>query len=101
MFVETLRKYPVLPLLNRECVKEYKIPGTNHVIEKGVKVYIPAMGSHMDEKYFKQPEKFIPDRFNEENSIGKSILNRPYLPFGEGPRNCIGEINKRNILVVI
>lgn len=69
--------------MNRTCVKEYRIPGTNHVIEKGVQVFIPALGLQMDEKYYDAPEQFIPDRFNEENSAGKNILNRPYLPFGD------------------
>ncbi|XP_055296745.1 uncharacterized protein LOC129565659 [Sitodiplosis mosellana] len=87
---ETLRKYPVLPLINRQCVKEYQIPGTNHIIEKGVHLYIPVLGLQMDEKYYEEPEKFIPDRFIDENSAGKNISNKPYLPFGDGPRNCIG-----------
>jgi len=87
---ETLRRYPSLPILNRTCIKNYQIPGTDKVIEKGTQVFIPAMALHWDEKYFEDPEKFIPDRFNEENSAGKNLINRPYLPFGEGPRNCIG-----------
>lgn len=44
----------------------------------------------MDEKYFPNPEKFDPDRFSEANKIGKNLINQPYLPFGEGPRNCVG-----------
>ncbi|XP_031628927.1 probable cytochrome P450 6d4 [Contarinia nasturtii] len=87
---ETLRKYATLPILNRTCVKNYQIPGTDKVIEKGTQVFIPVMALHWDEKYFDDPEKFIPERFNEENSVGKNMINRPYLPFGEGPRNCVG-----------
>lgn len=34
-FPETLRKYPVVPVLNRTCMKDYKIPGSNKIIEKG------------------------------------------------------------------
>lgn len=71
-------------------MKDYKIPGTDNIIEKGVQVFIPVMPLHMDEKYYEEPEKFNPDRFNEINSAGKNIANRPYLPFGDGPRNCIG-----------
>ena len=85
-FIETLRMYPVLPLINRQCVKEYQIPGTNQIIEKGVRLYIPSLGLQMDEKYYENPTKFIPDRFLEENSEGKNQINRPYLPFGDGPR---------------
>lgn len=90
LFSETLRKYPIVPVLNRACVNDYRIPGTNQIIEKDVQVFISVMGLHWDEKYYEQPEKFDPERFSEENSIGKTILNRPYIPFGDGPRNCIG-----------
>lgn len=84
--IETLRKYPPLPLLNRECTKEYQLPGTNVVIEKGTAIFIPAMGIQRDEKYFADPIKFDPDRFSEKNAIP----SMSYLPFGDGPRNCIG-----------
>ncbi|XP_031640320.1 probable cytochrome P450 6a14 [Contarinia nasturtii] len=87
---ETLRKHPVVPLLTRECVKDYKLPGTDRIIEKGTKILIPAFALQRDEKYYEEPDKFIPERFNEQNSIGKNLTNPPYLPFGEGPRNCIG-----------
>jgi len=87
---ETLRKYPPVPILNRECTIEYKIPDTDVVIEKGTQVFIPVLGIQHDEKYYPHPEEFIPERFNEENSAGKTFNDRPYLPFGEGPRICIG-----------
>ena len=73
-------------MLVRKCVKDYQIPDTNLVIEKGVEIIIPAFAIQRDEKYYENPNKFDPERFNEENSAGKNIVNRPYLPFGEGPR---------------
>ncbi|XP_055296698.1 uncharacterized protein LOC129565633 [Sitodiplosis mosellana] len=87
---ETLRKYPPVPILPRLCGQNYQIPGTNQVIEKGTQVMIPVFALHRDNQYYEDPEKFMPERFNEENSAGKNILNRPYIPFGVGPRNCIG-----------
>lgn len=89
-FVETLRKYPVLPNLGRQCVNEYKIPGTTQIIEKGAQVFIPVCALHYDERYYPEPNKFDPNRFNDDNSAGKNQINRPYYPFGDGPRNCIG-----------
>ena len=80
-------------MLNRTCLNDYKIPGTDKIIEKGVQIIIPAMALHNDEAYYKEPNKFDPDRFNEENSEGKNIGNRPFFPFGEGQRNCIGNTN--------
>lgn len=47
-------------------------------------------GIHRDEKYYPNPMQFDPDRFSEKNSEGKNNINRPYMPFGEGPRFCIG-----------
>lgn len=57
-------------------------------IEKNVLIQIPVYGIHHDEKYFPDPEKFLPERFSEEN---KAFMDKDaYLPFGIGPRNCIG-----------
>lgn len=72
------------------CNQDYRIPGTDSVIEKGVEVIIPVISLHRDEKYYNEPNKFHPDRFNGENSAGKDQINQPYYPFGDGPRICIG-----------
>lgn len=72
----------------RKASNDYKIPGTSHVIPKDSAVWIPSIAFHYDQKYWKNPKTFDPENFsNEEN------LKRPpyvFLPFGEGPRNCIG-----------
>lgn len=85
---ETLRKYPIVPILNRECTQTYKAPGSNYIMEKGTAVLIPVLGLQRDPKYYPQPDEFIPERFNPENS--KSFEEMPYMPFGDGPRACIG-----------
>lgn len=87
-YVETLRKYPAVDLLMRVAEKDYKIAKTDHVIPKGNMVMIPVYGFHHDPEYYEDPEKFDPERFSPEN---KSTRNQfCYLPFGEGPRNCVG-----------
>jgi len=89
LFSETLRKYPPVQSLMRICTKPYRIPGTDVDLEKDIQIFIPVMGLHYDPKYYPEPERFDPERFSD-----KEKKNRPqysYLPFGEGPRICIGE----------
>ncbi|XP_017773625.1 PREDICTED: cytochrome P450 6k1-like, partial [Nicrophorus vespilloides] len=86
---ETLRKYPVLPFLDRRCVKDYKMPNSDLFIEKGTPIYIPMFGLHYDPVYFPNPDKYDPERFSSENT--NSRPQYAYIPFGEGPHNCIGE----------
>ncbi|XP_066146277.1 cytochrome P450 6a2-like [Euwallacea fornicatus] len=85
---ETLRKYPPAPVFLRKCTKRYPIPNTQAFIEEGQSVLIPCLGLHRDPKYFPNPELFDPDRFSEENQ--RKLTEGTYIPFGSGPRNCIG-----------
>ncbi|XP_058130754.1 probable cytochrome P450 6a14 [Anopheles coustani] len=85
---ETLRKYPPLESTNRMAVQDYTIPGTTHVIPRNVLVQIPIYAIHHDPEYYHDPDRFDPERFSALES-----KNRPpcvFLPFGDGPRQCIG-----------
>ncbi|KAF2881448.1 hypothetical protein ILUMI_24734 [Ignelater luminosus] len=86
---ETLRKYPPVPYISRRCVKDYIIPNTVIKIDKGIEALIPIMALHHDSEYYPEPEKFIPERFSDEEK--QKRLPFTYLPFGEGPRLCIGK----------
>lgn len=90
MPTETFRKYSLIHL-SRVSVKDYKISGTNVTIEKGTPIIIPTFALHHDEKFYPEPEKFDPTRFYNENKAGKSMIDMPNLPFGDGPRACIGQ----------
>lgn len=57
-------------------------------MKKGTRIFIPAYAIHHDPEYYPDPEKFDPDRFNDENT--KKRNQYTFLPFGEGPRNCVG-----------
>ncbi|XP_037039470.1 probable cytochrome P450 9f2 [Bradysia coprophila] len=87
---ETLRLWPPAPAVDRLCVKDYEIQydDTKFMMEKGKNFYIPIYGIHHDERYFENAEKFDPERFSEENR--RNIDPDTYIPFGLGPRNCIG-----------
>jgi cytochrome P450 family 9 len=97
---EALRKWPPTPMVDRLCTKDYTMQhnGSKLVIEKDTTIMFPIHSLHNDPKYFSDPEKFIPERFNEENK--RNIVPGSYLPFGIGPRNCIGKnmITPSNIL---
>ncbi|KAL7027387.1 hypothetical protein ACKWTF_005423 [Chironomus riparius] len=88
---ETLRKYMPVPILVRECIRDYKIPNTDLVIPKGTNVQIPMYALHRDPEIYDNPLEFKPERFlNSSNGGGKLKNGIFYAPFGDGPRNCIG-----------
>ncbi|XP_063591117.1 cytochrome P450 6k1-like [Penaeus indicus] len=86
---ETLRIYPPVPINTRSCTMDYNLPGTDLLIHKGQTIFIPVWSLHHDQKYWPEPEKFDPTRFFPENK--DRIVSGTYLPFGLGPRNCIGK----------
>ncbi|XP_065367004.1 uncharacterized protein LOC135959837 [Calliphora vicina] len=85
---ETLRKYSVTPHLVRKCVKDFQIPNTNIVLEKGLRIIIPLDSIHNDPDYYPEPDNFQPERFLPEQVQKRHPC--AYMPFGDGPRNCIG-----------
>ncbi|XP_060815753.1 cytochrome P450 6k1-like isoform X2 [Bombus pascuorum] len=86
--IETLRKYPPASMLSRRCEHQYQIPGSKVELPVGMRVIIPIYGFHHDPDYYPDPATFDPERFTEENKRTRHPYT--YLPFGEGPRNCIG-----------
>ncbi|XP_032527765.2 cytochrome P450 6B2-like [Danaus plexippus] len=85
---ETLRFYPVLGLLTREAVEGYTLPTGLH-LPKGTRIHIPVYHIHHNPKYFSEPERWLPERFYGE---GKHFITPfTYMPFGEGPRVCLGK----------
>lgn len=85
---ETLRLYPSVPFLMRKAARDYKIPNSNVTLDKGTGVQVILYALHRDPKYFENPLQFDPERFTPEAK--EKIIPYSYLPFGVGPRNCIG-----------
>ncbi|XP_037953641.1 probable cytochrome P450 6a21 [Teleopsis dalmanni] len=86
---ETLRLYTVLPVLNRKSLEDYVVPDNpKYVIKKGTPILIPAGAIHRDEKYYPNPNQFNPDNFSPDKVKERDTVE--WLPFGDGPRNCIG-----------
>ncbi|XP_057322620.1 cytochrome P450 9e2-like [Microplitis mediator] len=90
---EALRKYPIQVAIDRVCTKNFELPptlpGSKPVsVKSGDNIWVPVWAIHRDPQYFPDPEKFIPERFIGD---AKDDLNTSaYLPFGVGPRMCIG-----------
>lgn len=82
--------YASISIMNRQASRSWTIPNTNITIDKGTYIIIPAACIHLDPKYWPQPDVFIPERFSPQQSEGKTFNDRPFMPFGIGPRNCIG-----------
>ncbi|GFS49394.1 cytochrome P450 3A11 [Nephila pilipes] len=85
---ETLRLFPPAIRLERVADADYKLGHKDIVIPRGMTINIPVYCMHRDPKYFPRPETFDPDRFMAEERAKRDPYT--YLPFGAGPRNCIG-----------
>ncbi|XP_026318084.1 cytochrome P450 9e2-like [Hyposmocoma kahamanoa] len=91
---ETMRLWPSGFLLDRHCTKDYNLGKPNDaatedfIIRKGEALAINVWGIHHNPEYHPKPGKFDPERFSEENK--HKIQPFTYMPFGLGPRNCIG-----------
>lgn len=87
---EVLRMYAVLPLLDRVCVDVdgYSLkPYSDFVIPHGMPILIPIYPLGYDENFFSEPWNFNPDRFETV----KDLPLCAHIPFGTGPRSCIGQ----------
>ncbi|XP_070162794.1 cytochrome P450 6a2-like [Polyergus mexicanus] len=88
VFKETLRKYPPATFLMRQSTSSYTFDGITLNIPKDQKVWIPVFAIHRDSDIYPKPDVFDPERFTDEAVQARHAMY--YLPFGDGPRNCIG-----------
>lgn len=83
---EAMRLYPPAYLVTRDANEDIQIGGYD--IPRGLPVGVNIYGMHHDARFFPDPERFDPERFSAENE--KHIQKYAYVPFGAGPRVCIG-----------
>jgi cytochrome P450 len=83
---ETMRLYPAVFATTRIPKEEITIGG--HTFKPPESLILNIWGVHRDARFFPEPDKFDPERFSAERE--KDIVKYSYLPFGAGPRVCIG-----------
>lgn len=86
--LETLRLFPGGGRIERICTREYRDPDLGLVVPKGTLVAIPVQSFHYSKEFYETPEKFNPEHFNAENKAARNPYS--YMPWGSGPRNCLG-----------
>lgn len=84
---ETLRLYP--PVTRIERVTREKVHLSNNLtLEAGTVIAFPIYTLQRDPCYWEKSDSFIPERFAPENR--NRLTNYAFMPFGQGPRNCVG-----------
>jgi len=83
---ESLRIYPSIWSIGRRCGEDDEVGGCH--IPRGMNVVVPIFHFHWSERYWKDAQRFDPERFGPERRPAPDAMT--YLPFGAGPRSCIG-----------
>jgi len=86
VFKEAMRLYPPAYLLSRRALRTVEIDG--YRVPRDMVVLYAPYTLHRREDYFPEPEKFDPERFIPERE--KRLPRYAFVPFGAGPRICIG-----------
>ncbi|XP_058808693.1 cytochrome P450 4C1-like [Phymastichus coffea] len=84
---ETLRLYPIAPMMVRQVTGDIDLETCT--LPKGCSIVMVPFATHRSEKFWMDPEKFIPERFLPENSNTRHPY--AYIPFSGGLRGCIGQ----------
>jgi cytochrome P450 len=84
---ETMRRYPAAYLTTRQSIDEDQVLG--YKIPANAMLILNIFGLHHHRDYWDAPMAFNPEHFSAENAA--NINKFAYLPFGEGPRKCIGK----------
>jgi cytochrome P450 len=83
---ESMRLYPPVPMFSRQAVADTRLDGVE--VRAGTSVVMPIYAIHRHAARWQEPDVFDPERFAPEREA--KIARYQYIPFGAGPRICIG-----------
>ncbi|CAN7268319.1 cytochrome P450 [Agrobacterium tumefaciens] len=86
VFSEAMRLYPPAPVVTRTALQDFRLG--EHDIPAGTVLYVPIYAVHRHTTLWEEPDRFDPSRFQPEKV--KARHRYAYMPFGAGPRVCIG-----------
>jgi cytochrome P450 len=84
---ESMRLFPPVPIITRQAIADTTLGG--HPVRAGTAVVMPIYAIHRHAGRWEDPDAFDPARFSPEREAG--IPRYQYMPFGAGPRICIGQ----------
>src|SRR5262245_7475139 len=87
---ESMRVYPPVPFFFRNVVKTKSTQLGKYTLPPNTIVYIVAQGVHRSARYWKDPDRFAPDRWDNGPVPVDALEHDIFLPFGRGPRICSG-----------
>lgn len=96
IIVEALRVSPFPFPLWKTCTENIALndyDGTPVIIEKGTRVFVPTYSLHHHPEFYSEPHAFKPERFDDNNGNGLKYYKDAglFMPFGNGPRLCLGK----------
>jgi len=83
---ESMRLYPPAWAIGRQAVEDMDVGG--YRVRKGTQLIVSQWVLHRDPRWFDDPDAFLPERW--DNDLVRRLPRGTYLPFGDGPRVCIG-----------
>ncbi|SCY49177.1 cytochrome P450 [Rhizobium sp. NFACC06-2] len=86
VFSEAMRLYPPAPVVTRTALQDFRLG--EHDISAGTVLYVPIYAVHRHTTLWEEPDRFDPSRFEPEKVTARHRY--AYMPFGAGPRVCIG-----------
>ena len=84
---ESMRLYPPAWIVSRQAMEAVQVG--EYVMPEGTAVHLVIYAAHHDARWWPQPEAFVPERFSRAE--GAHLNKHAYMPFGAGPRVCVGK----------